>query len=241
MGKQHIFRISFFLLRSRGSKPTLSSHGFGQRVGFFEGGGQEGGDDQLGDALAGVDGLRGIGVIVEGDSRLAELAAEVEELRRKAQAVAGELTKSRTRAGEQLAREVVAMLSRLGMEQSSFVCAVTPVELSATGGDGVEFRFSSNPKFQPQPLERVASGGEISRVMLCLKALVAGKTNMPTVIFDEIDTGISGRIADVTGQIIAELSAGRQVVNITHLPQVASKGDTHFKVYKDGESGHTQQ
>ena len=181
-----------------------------------------------------------LGVIVEGDSRLAELTAEVESRRREAEAVAARLTESRTRAGEQLAREVVAMLSRLGMEHSSFVCAVTPVELSATGGDGVEFRFSSNPKFQPQPLERVASGGEISRVMLCLKALVAGKTEMPTVVFDEIDTGISGRIADVTGQIIAELSAGRQVVNITHLPQVASKGDTHFKVYKDGESGHTR-
>ncbi|MBO5660875.1 MAG: DNA repair protein RecN [Tidjanibacter sp.] len=181
-----------------------------------------------------------LGVIVEGDSRLAELTAEVESRRREADAVAARLTESRTRAGGQLAREVVAMLSRLGMEHSSFVCAVTPVELSATGGDGVEFRFSSNPKFQPQPLERVASGGEISRVMLCLKALVAGKTEMPTVVFDEIDTGISGRIADVTGQIIAELSAGRQVVNITHLPQVASKGDTHFKVYKDGESGHTR-
>ncbi len=181
-----------------------------------------------------------LGVIVEGDSRLAELTAEVESRRREAEAVAVRLTESRTRAGEQLAREVVAMLSRLGMEHSSFVCAVTPVELSTTGGDGVEFRFSSNPKFQPQPLERVASGGEISRVMLCLKALVAGKTEMPTVVFDEIDTGISGRIADVTGQIIAELSAGRQVVNITHLPQVASKGDTHFKVYKDGESGHTR-
>ena len=74
--------------------------------------------------------------------------------------------------------------------------------------------------------------------MLCLKALVADKTEMPTVVFDEIDTGISGRVADVTGQIIAELSAGRQVVNITHLPQVASKGDTHFKVFKDG--GTTQ-
>ena len=181
-----------------------------------------------------------LGVIVEGDSRLAELTTEVESRRREAEAVAARLTESRTRAGEQLAREVVAMLSRLGMEHSSFVCAVTPVELSTTGGDGVEFRFSSNPKFQPQPLERVASGGEISRVMLCLKALVAGKTEMPTVVFDEIDTGISGRIADVTGQIIAELSAGRQVVNITHLPQVASKGDTHFKVYKDGESGHTR-
>ena len=181
-----------------------------------------------------------LGVIVEGDSRLADLTAEVESRRREAEAVAVRLTESRTRAGEQLAREVVAMLSRLGMEHSSFVCAVTPVELSATGGDGVEFRFSSNPKFQPQPLEKVASGGEISRVMLCLKALVAGKTEMPTVVFDEIDTGISGRIADVTGQIIAELSAGRQVVNITHLPQVASKGDTHFKVYKDGESGHTR-
>ena len=74
--------------------------------------------------------------------------------------------------------------------------------------------------------------------MLCLKALVADKTNMPTLVFDEIDTGISGRVADVTGEIIAELSLGRQVINITHLPQVASKGETHFRVFK--EEGRTQ-
>jgi DNA repair protein RecN (Recombination protein N) len=74
--------------------------------------------------------------------------------------------------------------------------------------------------------------------MLCLKALVADKTQMPTVVFDEIDTGISGRVADVTGQIIAELSLGRQVINITHLPQVASKGDTHFRVFKQDGNTH---
>jgi DNA repair protein RecN (Recombination protein N) len=132
------------------------------------------------------------------------------------------------------------MLARLGMEHSQFVCCVAPAEaLQPTGADRVDFLFSSSPKFSPQPLEKVASGGEISRVMLCLKALVADRANMPTIVFDEIDTGISGRIADVTGQIIAELSAGRQVVNITHLPQVASKGDTHFRVWKDAAAGRT--
>ena len=93
--------------------------------------------------------------------------------------------------------------------------------------------FSSSDRLSPQPLETIDSGGESSRVMLCLKAVVADKTDLPTIVFDEIDTGVSGRIADVTGQIIYELSANRQVVNITHLPQVASKGSTHFRVFKD--------
>ena len=180
-----------------------------------------------------------LGVIVDGDAELERLRREVEECRQRCGECAARLTASRRKAAEQLSAQTEAMLARLGMEQSRFVCNITPLDnFAPSGADGISFRFSSTPKFQPQPLEKVASGGEMSRVMLCLKALVADKTNMPTLIFDEIDTGISGRVADVTGEIIAELSAGRQVVNITHLPQVASKGDTHFRVFK--QEGTTQ-
>lgn len=181
-----------------------------------------------------------LAVIVDSDERLAALESRVTQCTTQAQKAAAKLTASRQKAGVALAKGVVAMLARLGMEHSQFVCDIAPTEaLQPTGADKIDFLFSSSPKFTPQPLEKVASGGEISRVMLCLKALVADRANMPTIVFDEIDTGISGRIADVTGQIIAELSAGRQVVNITHLPQVASKGDTHFRVWKDAKAGRT--
>ncbi len=182
-----------------------------------------------------------LGMIVDADNELATLEKRVEECHTKAVGLAQKITATRQKAAEELAQQTVGMLQRLGMEQSQFVCGVEPTEeLTPSGADQLTFLFSSSSKFQPQPIEKVASGGEISRVMLCLKALVASRTNMPTVIFDEIDTGISGRIADVTGQIIASLSAARQVVNITHLPQVASKGDTHFKVFKDGVEARTQ-
>lgn len=171
--------------------------------------------------------------IVGGDEELSRIAQEVAECRQRCAECAARLTKSRQKAALLLAEQTEAMLARLGMEQSRFVCDVAPLaDFAPSGGDSIGFRFSSTPKFQPQPLEKVASGGEQSRVMLCLKALVAKKTQMPTLVFDEIDTGISGRVADVTGEIIAELSEGRQVINITHLPQVASKGDTHFRVFK---------
>ncbi|MBQ2797708.1 MAG: DNA repair protein RecN [Tidjanibacter sp.] len=181
-----------------------------------------------------------LGIIVDADAELARLESEVGRRKGVAEKCAATLTASRRKAAESLAAQTEAMLARLGMEHSTFVGRVGVAEgLTPTGADTVDFLFSSSPKFSPQPLEKVASGGEISRVMLCLKALVADKANMPTVVFDEIDTGISGRIADVTGQIIAELSVGRQVVNITHLPQVASKGDTHFRVFKDAADGRT--
>ena len=180
-----------------------------------------------------------LSVIVEGDQEVARLEKEVKRLNERCVAAATKLTKTRLTAAKLLSEQTEGMLARLGMEQSRFVCDITPAEeFAPSGADTISFRFSSTPKFQPQPLEKVASGGEISRVMLCLKALVADKTNMPTLVFDEIDTGISGRVADVTGEIIAELSLGRQVINITHLPQVASKGETHFRVFK--EEGRTQ-
>lgn len=181
-----------------------------------------------------------LGMIVDADTNLAKYEQEVAECHKRATEVATKLTASRTKSAKVLAQKSEEMLARLGMEQSRFVCQVSEdyKELTPSGANHISFLFSSTSKFQPQPLEKVASGGELSRVMLCLKALVADKTEMPTVVFDEIDTGVSGRVADAMGQIIAELSATRQVVNITHLPQVASKGDTHFRVFKDG--GTTQ-
>ena len=133
-------------------------------------------------------------------------------------------------------------LARLGMPEARFVVQLTPAPaLTPTGDDEIDFLFTANGNFAPQKVERIASGGEISRVMLALKALLAHRMELPTIIFDEIDTGVSGRIADAMGEIIADLSQTMQVVDITHLPQVASKGDTHFVVYKDAEGSHIRR
>ena len=130
--------------------------------------------------------------------------------------------------------ELGATLAELGMPSARFTVEVAAQEeLMATGRDRVSFLFSANVGLSPQPVEKIASGGEISRVMLALKALVARSMQLPTIIFDEIDTGVSGQIADAMGRIISDLSRSMQVINITHLPQVASKGKTHFVVYKE--------
>ena len=128
------------------------------------------------------------------------------------------------------------------MPEARFVVQLTPAPaLTPAGDDEIDFLFTANGNFAPQKVERIASGGEISRVMLALKALLAHRMELPTIIFDEIDTGVSGRIADAMGEIIADLSQTMQVVDITHLPQVASKGDTHFVVYKDAEGSHIRR
>lgn len=164
---------------------------------------------------------------------LSELEAKIASARAEAVKIATKITTARTKAAAKLDGEVGKVLQRLGMAAAIFATEVTSTGiLSATGGDTVRFLFNANRDATLQPLERVASGGETSRVMLALKSIVARSTMLPTIIFDEIDTGVSGRIADVTGDIIAELGTAMQVVNITHLPQVASKGDTHFLVYK---------
>ena len=139
----------------------------------------------------------------------------------------------REQAAKQISAEVVAMLQRLGMAEARFeVEVIWSEELMPTGGDKVRFAFSANSGMALQAVEKVASGGEISRVMLALKAMIAKQKQLPTIIFDEIDTGVSGRIADAMGEIISALGENMQVVAITHLPQVASKGASHFVVYK---------
>ena len=134
-------------------------------------------------------------------------------------------------------KSVEKMIAGLGMPHGRLDIVFEPTrELTPSGRESVTLLFSANEKVAPQPVERVASGGEISRLMLALKALVAKNTKLPTIIFDEIDAGVSGRIADAVGEIIVSLAETMQVVNITHLPQVASKGDTHFRVYKEAST-----
>ena len=156
---------------------------------------------------------------------------------RRTRSLAEQLHKARKGATAPFAEEILATLNLLGMADTRFEIALTPREMGRSGADSVQFLFTANRTTQPQPIERIASGGELSRVMLALKALLARRMQLPTILFDEIDTGVSGRIADAMGEIIERLSATMQVVDITHLPQVASKGDTHFVVYK--EEGHT--
>lgn len=178
--------------------------------------------------------------ISDSDGNIAELEKAAAHLRGEALAAAAKLTAARTAAAVKLTGGVEKILSGLGLPGAVFACEVAPAEnLTPSGADIVNFVFSAN-KGTAQPLEKVASGGEVSRVMLALKALAARGAKLPTIIFDEIDTGVSGRIADATGDIIAELGETMQVLNITHLPQVASKGQTHFLVYKDDNGSGTK-
>ncbi|WP_191442094.1 DNA repair protein RecN [Alistipes sp. CHKCI003] len=176
--------------------------------------------------------------IVRGDERIAALEKRLSEASGQAEALAAQLHDARRKAAPAFEKRILATLSRLGMADTVFRVGLDDSgPLARTGRDSVSFLFTANRNTAPQPVERIASGGELSRVMLALKALLAERMQLPTILFDEIDTGVSGRIADAMGEIICSLAAAMQVVDITHLPQVASKGDTHFVVYKrDGET-----
>lgn len=169
----------------------------------------------------------------------AKLESEIEGESRRTTELAARISEGRRKAAPRISKSVVAMLTRLGIGDAVFEVSISPTEeLRANGGDNIEFLFSANRGVAPRGIERIASGGEISRVMLALKALTAQRTGLPTIIFDEIDTGVSGRVADAMGDIINELSDNMQVINITHLPQVASKGDSHLLVYKQDGATH---
>jgi DNA repair protein RecN (Recombination protein N) len=118
------------------------------------------------------------------------------------------------------------------MPNAKVQVAITPTTLSASGTDDVEFLFDANKSGRFEPVRKVASGGELSRLMLAIKSLVAEKLQLPTLIFDEIDSGISGEAAKQVGVIMKELAGARQLISITHQPQIAGKADAHFFVYK---------
>lgn len=158
-----------------------------------------------------------------------------------ASALADRLHESRAGAAAELKNHVESILARLGMPGAQLTAEIDmSAELKASGWDTVRFMFAAGKDLTPGPAEKIASGGEISRLMLALKSLVAERSMLPTIIFDEIDTGVSGRIADAMGEIICSMAASMQVVNITHLPQVASKGLTHFVVYKEATAMGTR-
>ena len=155
--------------------------------------------------------------------------------------LAGNLTQSRKIAAGKLESELILKVSPLGMPNMKFASELTSKSHpDANGMDEVNFLFSSNKNMGLKPVSEIASGGEISRLMLGIKSLIAGAMALPTIIFDEIDTGVSGEIADKMGEIMRELGKQMQVITITHLPQIAAKGANHYYVYKFDDKSTTE-
>lgn len=190
---------------------------------------------------------KAIDAIDNSDEDLKELSAKVDTLRKKAQQLAETLTKTRTKAAKTVEDEIHKRLTALGMPNVQFAVDLTcnktedSSHLTKDGQDKIAFMFSANKGMALRPVSQVASGGEIARVMLSLKAMISGAVKLPTIIFDEIDTGVSGKMAEKMADIMKEMGeANRQVISITHLPQIAAKGSFHYKVEKhDTESGTT--
>lgn len=154
--------------------------------------------------------------------------------REKAQKKASELNALRLKAAQKVEKEMKSRLVPLGIPNIRFVVDITQTEMTDKGTDKVAFLFSANTSTAMQPVAQIASGGEIARVMLSLKAMISGTVKLPTIIFDEIDTGVSGRVAEMMAKIMQEMGqTDRQVISITHLPQIAALGRHHYKVYKE--------
>jgi DNA repair protein RecN (Recombination protein N) len=176
------------------------------------------------------------------DFRLEELEKELKEKREALRQRADELSESRKKAIPDIEERITLMLQQLGIPNASFEIHRTDLEdFASHGQDHVQFLFSANKNVALEDISKVASGGELSRLMLSLKSLIAETKSLPTIIFDEIDSGTSGDIAGKMGSIMKGMSGNMQVINITHLPQIASKGDYHYLVYKhdDNETTHT--
>lgn len=175
----------------------------------------------------------------DGDDTLAELEKDARRAHRLAAEMAKKISDARKSAAETFAAELMATATPLGMKNLRCEIAVTPADMSPTGIDSVEFRFAFNKNQQPIPVGGAASGGEISRLMLSIKTIIADKMQLPSIIFDEVDTGVSGDVAHRMGQMMLNISSSLQVIAITHLPQVAAKGRHHFKVFKEDDEHAT--
>ncbi len=174
-----------------------------------------------------------------GDDNIAELEQEAKRLAKVLKGKADALTETRREAAEAFAATLIETAKPLGMPNLRFAVELTQGKLTADGQDTAEFICSFNKNHDLQPMARVASGGETARLMLSIKSIMARCMHLPTVIFDEVDTGVSGEIADKMGAMMRQMGREMQVLAITHLPQVAAKGDYHFKVYKTDEEERT--
>lgn len=187
--------------------------------------------DELLDRLNGINAQ--LDNIDNSDEELQELERSVEKLHAVCVEKAVVLTDMRRKSATVVEQELSKLLVPLGIPKVRFKVEVSPADLSTNGADKVMFLFSANSSTDMQPVSQVASGGEIARVMLSLKAMISKAIGLPTIIFDEIDTGVSGRVAEQMAHIMRDMGkANRQVLCITHLPQIAAAGSTHYKVAK---------
>lgn len=173
------------------------------------------------------------------DDRLSALEKETRRALALAREAAAVISERRRKAAESFAAELLERAVPLGMKNLRCEVRVTPADISATGMDAVEFVFAFNKNQQLMPVGGVASGGEISRLMLCIKAIVADRMSLPSIIFDEVDTGVSGDVANRIGEMMSQIGRSIQVIAITHLPQVAAQGTSHYKVYKEDDEHAT--
>ena len=180
-----------------------------------------------------------LAAISNSDDVLAALEASARELKRKAMALARELSQRRRVAGDAFAERLRTMAAPLGMANLRCEVAMTQGKLGADGIDTIELMFAFNKNQKLSSVAATASGGEISRLMLCIKSILAEKMSLPSIIFDEIDTGVSGDIANRIARMMADIARSIQVFTITHLPQVAARGRCHFKVYKEDDDTTT--
>ena len=180
--------------------------------------------------------------LTSSEDNIQALRQQIAKDTEQAKKLAEKLSAGRTKAARQVEKQVAETLVAMDMPVTQFCANITKAdELQPSGQDIVTFLFSANKSVAPRPLADVASGGEMSRVMLALKAMTSKQTHLPTIIFDEIDTGVSGKVASSMAQIMAAMSkgAGQQVLAITHLPQIAAKGNAHYFVYKEDQEGRT--
>jgi DNA repair protein RecN (Recombination protein N) len=177
--------------------------------------------------------------ITTSDERLGELEILLGKELNSLKLLAAEISDKRLKIIPDVEHRITELLKQLGMPNGKFRIEFKKMEeCTPSGIDNADFLFSANKQVSPENLSKVASGGELSRVMLSLKSLLTRNNNLPTIIFDEIDAGVSGEVADKVGQILADMGKYMQVINITHLPQVAARGSEHYHVYKD-DTGHS--
>lgn len=180
-----------------------------------------------------------VSAIDHSEEKLDDMMLQIEALEKNANALADSLSRARKSTAVSFMENLKEKARDLGLKNFNGAIAFERVDFSATGRDKIQFEVSFNVNRQLLPIEETASGGEMSRLMLCIKSLIATKMQLPTIIFDEIDTGVSGEIANKIGVMMKDISSSIQVVTITHLPQVAALGDRHYKVYKQDTEKET--
>lgn len=180
-----------------------------------------------------------VSAIDHSEEKLDDMMLQIEALEKNANALADSLSRARKSTAVSFMENLKEKARDLGLKNFNGAIAFERVDFSATGRDKIRFEVSFNVNRQLLPIEETASGGEMSRLMLCIKSLIATKMQLPTIIFDEIDTGVSGEIANKIGVMMKGISSSIQVVTITHLPQVAALGDRHYKVYKQDTEKET--